>query len=465
MFTTLENFLRNTKVLQKIYYSLPLPIMALVLNLRAIPLVKMRYSRNTFDYLDNLMERDQWTYDKLMAFVEEELSNIIGVSKGIPYYKKVAENAVSIKDFPILGRESVKRDYSSLVNPQSKSLINLFTSGSSGSGLPIFYDKETYINNWAYGMKHFKWAGVNPRDWRVSFFGSRIIPAEREIPPFWIKNYFEHQYMLSIFHLSDKNAEHYVKFLDDHQGVALEGFPTVLFLIAHYVKSIKGRLKFKAIFSTGEPLYPFMRKEIEEAFGAKVYDCYAMTEWAGLILECEKGGYHLMLDCGYLEVLREDNTPASKGEEGDFVWTGLTNSSMPFIRYKIGDRGILEDRSCQCGRPYPLVKPTITRDSDYIISPDGKILSPRAINQVLKDKISFKACQFIQHSRDKILLRIVPDRTHDFMKELSEVKKNLNEFLNDNVTIEEEIADEPIQRGNHGKIPLIISTIKLPSIK
>ena len=194
-----------------------------------------------------------------------------------------------------------------------------------------------------------------------------------------------------------------------------------------------------------------MRKEIEEAFGAKIYDSYGMTEWAGFILECEKGGYHVLTDYGYLEILKDSGEPVGKGEEGYLVWTGFINKAMPFIRYKIGDKGIWQEGGCSCGRPFPLIKPTLTRDSDYLMSRSGRLLSPRAINQVLKDKVSFKACQFIQENDDKIIVRVVPDMSKNFKKELEGVKKALSEMVGDGVFIVEEVAKEPLRRGSQGK--------------
>ncbi|MEW6600035.1 MAG: hypothetical protein AB1499_03605 [Nitrospirota bacterium] len=451
--------MRNTKSLQNIYYSMPEPLMGLIMNLRALPLVKLRYSRETFKLLDKLMERDIWTYEKLESYVQEQLQNIIDLAKEIPFYRKYAETAQSIKAFPVLIRDMVKKDYPLIINGRGKNLIKFFTSGSSGSGLPTFYDRDAYVLNWAYGFKHFLWAGVHPRDWRISFFGSRIFPTEKKSPPFWMKNHFEHQYFMSIFHISDENAHHYVNFLSEHQGMILEGFPTVLYLIARYVKAIKGKLTFKVVLSTGEPLFPHFRQEIEEAFGSKAYDSYGMTEWSGLILECEKGGYHALLDCGYLEILRANGEAADIGEEGYLTWTGFTNKAMPFIRYRIGDKGKWEDHKCTCGRPYPLVKPTITRDSDYLITPDGRLLSPRAVNQVLKDKISFKACQFVQENKNEVIIRVVPDKTKDFRRDLENAKYALGKILGQDLLITEKIADEPVRRGTQGKIPLIISKI------
>jgi phenylacetate-CoA ligase len=434
--------------------------MQLLLNLRAIPLVKLRYSKDMFRYLDGLMLRDSWSYEELMDFVKKEVSHIMKTSKMVPYYKGFSRNGSSIESFPVLSRTTVKSEYSSLINEHRKPELKLFTSGSTGSGLPVFYDHETYMINWAYRMKQLKWAKVDPREWRITFFGSRVVPLQNDSPPFWMTNHPEHQYMASIFHISDKNATHYVKFLENHQGLVVEGFPTVLYMISQYIRSLKGKLHFKAVFSTGEPLYQYMRESIEDAFGAKVFDCYGMTECAGLILECEKGGHHVMLDYGYLEILRENGEQADIGEEGYMTWTGLINKVMPFIRYRIGDRGIWEHAKCPCGRPYPLVKPTITRDSDYLVTSSGRLLSPRAVNQVLKDKVSFKACQFIQEKTDEIVIRIVPDASGSVNREISEVRRELEKMVGRGVVIGELIEKEPLRRGSQGKIPLIVSHIK-----
>ena len=465
MLAFIENLMRNTKALQKIYYSIPLPLMAVALNLRAYPLSRLRYSKETFKHLDVLMERDTWNREKLRSFVEEQQEIIRKTSESIPFYEKIAKKSSSINDFPILTREEVKRHSSDMVTTNKESLIKVFTSGSSGSGLTVYYNNDTYLLYWAYMMKHKLWANVNPRDWRLTFFGARVVPLERNTTPFWIKNIFDKQYLISIFHISDDNSAHYIKFLEDHQGMVLEGFPTVLYLIARYVKALKGKLEFSAVFSTGEPIYPFMKKEMEEAFGCKVYDSYGMTELGGFIYECEEGGYHVLTDYGSLEIIRENGDRADINEEGYFVWTGFINKAMPFIRYKIGDKGMWKEGECLCGRAYPLVKPTITRDSDYLETPGGKLLSPRAVNQVLKDKVSFKACQFIQISCNEVVVRIVPDNSGEFREDLDNVKKAIKSMMGEGISVDEEIADAPLRRGNQGKIPLIISKTTLDNIR
>lgn len=464
MIAQLENMMRNVKSLRRFYYSLPVPVMRVLLNLRAYPLVRMRYAKETFLWLDKLLERDEFTSEQLDDFVEEQISKITEIAKSIPYYQNYLNNDQTLKTLPVLTRESVRKNYEHLLNRQRKSLVRVFTSGSSGSGVPVYYDREAYLLNWAYLMKQRIWAKVDPRELRITFYGARIITPARDKPPFWIKNHLENQYLMSIFHFSEKYAPHYIRFLEKKQGLVLEGFASVLYLVAQYVKELKGQLQFKAIFSTGEPMYPFMRKEVEEAFGAKVYDSYGMTEWAGLILECEKGGYHVLTDYGRLEILDEENVSVPVNEEGYMTWTGFTNAAMPFIRYKIGDKGIWKRGACSCGKPYPLVQPTITRVSDFVITPSGKVLSPRAINQVLKDKVTFKACQFIQNSQSELIVRVVPDKAADYRAELDELKRSVAAIVGDDVIVEEEIADQPIRRGTQGKIPFIISKVNYENL-
>jgi phenylacetate-CoA ligase len=112
--------------------------------------------------------------------------------------------------------------------------------------------------------------------------------------------------------------------------------------------------------------------------------------------------------------------------------------------------------TCPCGRPFPLVSPTITRDSDYLLTADGRIFSPRAINQVLKNKTSFKACQFIQYDLRNLEIRVVPaDRSAG--KEAEAVRKSLQGMLGTGLAVTVCFADEPYQRAS-GKIPLIVST-------
>ena len=166
-----------------------------------------------------------------------------------------------------------------------------------------------------------------------------------------------------------------------------------------------------------------------------------MTEYCGLIHECEQRQMHLVPEFGFLEILDDNDEPVGPDEEGYFVWTGFLNEAMPLIRYRIGDRGKwLGGSPCACGRAFPLVVPTITRESDILTCPDGRLFSPRALNQLLKQSTSFRFCQFIQRRRERVVVRVVPGDTNQALAEMMAVRAQLQNLLGSSVEVTAELA-------------------------
>jgi phenylacetate-CoA ligase len=260
---------------------------------------------------------------------------------------------------------------------------------------------------------------------------------------------------MSIFHLSQQTAPDYIACLRRHSGEMLEAFPSVLGIVADLLLERGETVPMRAVFTDGEPLYPFLRERIEQAFQTRVYDTYGNTELCGLIQQCQLGRMHLAPEFGYLEILDANHQPVAPGEEGYFVWTALINDVMPLIRYRIGDRGCWQSAEpCGCGMPFPSVIPTITRDSDLLRCPDGRILSPRTVNQLLKFSSSFRFCQFVQAEPDRVIVRAVANNSQS-SEELAAVRHGLQKLVGAQMSVDTELAAEPIMRAG-GKIPLIV---------
>jgi phenylacetate-CoA ligase len=265
---------------------------------------------------------------------------------------------------------------------------------------------------------------------------------------------------MSIYHLSRDTAPDYIRCLSKRSDEVLEGFPSALGILADFILELGERVPMRVVFTDGEPLYPFLRTKIEKAFGTRVFNCYGNTEACGLIQECEHGSMHLIPDYGYLEILDDANRLVSDpGVEGFFVWTGFINDTMPLIRYRIGDRGCWgAQEPCVCGRTFSIVVPTITRESDLLRCPDGRIFSPRSVNQLLKQATSFRFCQFVQTESEHIIVRAVATKGKG-PQELSVVRDQLQKLLGGQVRITAELADAPLVRAG-GKIPLIVQRVK-----
>jgi phenylacetate-CoA ligase len=362
-----------------------------------------------------------------------------------------------LRRYPILTREVVRQNSDRLISGAlpTHECIRVGTTGTTGASLNVAYSEPVARRHWAFRMRQWAWAGVKARTPRVTLFGSRVVPPEREEPPFWTNNYLERQMLMSIFHLSETNAPHYIAFLRRNKGKVLEGFPSVLAILADFVLRTGTTIPMRAIFTDGEPLYPFLRENIEKAFGAIAFDLYGNTEYAGLLTQCEKGQMHAVPDYAYLEILNENDQPVKHDEEGYLVWTGFINDAMPLIRYRIGDRGCWQpQQSCSCGRQFPVVRPTITRDSDTLRCPDGRLFSPRALNQSLKGATALRFCQLVHERPGHLLIRGVASQPSAY-DDLMGIQENLQKILGPGFTVTSTLVDAPIVRAG-GKIPLII---------
>jgi phenylacetate-CoA ligase len=452
----------NSAALQRAYDRMPYSVQNFLTSARGWFLTRNRYAPRMFSLLRELRSHERWTTEEINAFQLAAIRKIIKHARttsafyaGYPEFN--IRSSADLARFPVLTRESVRENGDQIASRavQSAERIRVGTTGTTGASLQVTYSEPVARRHWAFRMRQWAWAGVKARTPRVTFFGSRVVPPERTAPPFWTHNFLERQTLASIFHLSESNASHYLEFLRQNSGKVLEGFPSVLAILADFILKTGEAVPMRAVFTDGEPLYPFLRENIEKAFATRAYDLYGNTEYAGLIHECEHGQMHAIPEYAFLEILDSEDRPVGPGEEGYFVWTSFVNDAMPLIRYRIGDRGCWQaDGPCACGRSFPLVVPTITRDSDTLRCPDGRLFSPRALNQCLKGATSLRFCQLLHERPGHVLIRGVAS-SPDSYADLMEIQKLLQKVLGPQFFVTATLADAPIVRAG-GKIPLII---------
>ena len=452
----------NGAALQRAYDRMPYSVQNFLTSARGWFLTRNRYAPRMFSLLRELRGHEHWTGEQIDAFQLQAIRKVVTHARATsPFYADYPEielrTAADLARFPVLTRELVRENghrlASTAVQPAER--IKVGTTGTTGASLQVTYSEPVARRHWAFRMRQWAWAGVKTRTPRVTFFGSRVVPPERTEPPFWTQNFLERQTLASIFHLSESNACHYLEFLRQNSGKVLEGFPSVLAILADFVLKTGEPIPMRAVFTDGEPLYSFLRENIEKAFTTRAYDLYGNTEYAGLIHECERGQMHAIPEYAFLEILDTEDRPVGPGEEGYFVWTSFVNDAMPLIRYRIGDRGCWQSTGpCSCGRSFPLVVPTITRDSDTLRCPDGRLFSPRALNQCLKGATSLRFCQLLHERAGHVLIRGVAS-SPDSYADLMEIQKRLQKVLGQQFFVTATLADAPIVRAG-GKIPLII---------
>ena len=136
-----------------------------------------------------------------------------------------------------------------------------------------------------------------------------------------------------------------LRYLIEHQATVLFATPTYALHMAEVAATQKVNIRDSAIRSiivAGEPggNIRSTRKLIEEAWGARVFDHYGMTEVGPIAIEMHDDPGHLWIngDAFYAEVLQlGSDVPTSPNEEGELVLTNLGRVGSPAIRYRTGD--------------------------------------------------------------------------------------------------------------------------------
>jgi phenylacetate-CoA ligase len=135
-----------------------------------------------------------------------------------------------------------------------------------------------------------------------------------------------------------------------------------------------------------EPWTEEMREKIEELFDINAYNIYGLTEIAGpgVAYECPaKAGMHVNEDHVIAEILDpETDEPLPYGERGELVFTTITKTGMPMIRYRTHDLCTLTEEKCSCGRTHVRMGRIMGRTDDMLVI-RGVNVFPSQIETVL----------------------------------------------------------------------------------
>jgi phenylacetate-CoA ligase len=82
-------------------------------------------------------------------------------------------------------------------------------------------------------------------------------------------------------------------------------------------------------------------------------------------------------------VIGPDGSPVPSGTQGELVVTGLDLTSMPLIRYKMGDIAAAVAGPCECGRGLGLSTRVQGRTAHVIRGPDGVLITTPVITNLI----------------------------------------------------------------------------------
>ncbi len=458
-------------MLQDLYNNSPYFIQRLLLNLHAAKIHKERYGNKFKHVFSNLEKTQYFSQDQIIEYQTNKFLSIVKHAyKTVPYYKKLfnlhgikltdIQSLEDAKIIPLLTKNDIKNNFNDLISSKftKKELVMGGTSGTTGTPLKVLWDKNTCTYTNAVDWRQKSWAGVSYGDKIAQLLGRPIVSTKRKKKPFWQMDHIHNQLWMSSFHLSDENITHYVDKLSSYKPVAIEGYPSTLYILSEYLNRNNLVLPMKAAFSSSETLLPFQKKEIMKAFSCNLFDFYGLAERVVFATECEfHDGKHLNFEYGYTEIVDDAGHKVENGEKGYLVSTSLQNYGMPIIRYKTTDITQFKSGTCKCGRHMTKIENITTKAEDIVVTPEGKMISASILTHPFKMVNGIAKSQIIQDKLNHITLKLVTDKRFNSREE-SSLLENLRYRLGDKIDIKIEHVND-IPRTKSGKFRWVISKV------
>jgi phenylacetate-CoA ligase len=454
------------------YWNSPYFLKNWMASLNSFKLDRQRYGSEFEQILEQIAEHDKWSPEQFREHQRKELCLLIQhAAVNVPCYRRIFQKTgvdpksikgpEDLKRLPILDKEVARANQTDMVDElldASKLIINS-TSGTTGMPLELY--RDVWLNSAAFAYLDARWrnvAGMRRRINRsVTIGGHLVADPARTKPPFWLHNRRWDQLYMSSYHLSPRYLGYYVEELRRFKADYIEGYPSSVYAIAKYIvdNNIEP-IEFKGCFTTAETLFDYHREAIKKAFACRTYNQYGCGEMAVFAAECSAGAMHLSPEFGIVEVVDDNDQPVPVGQTGHLICTGLINRVQPFIRYRIGDIGVLKDGGCSCRSSLPVLDRIEGRMGSMLITRDGRKIGAPGLTLLFHHVKGVAETQIVQEDYDLFRVRLVPAEGYGDT-DGQKIVANLAERLGD-VEIHLELTDK-IERTKSGKFMAVVCNL------
>ena len=279
----------------------------------------------------------------------------------VPYYRdlfrakafdpaRIRSDERFLADLPFLtkdilreqGRRLVSEEYADKVEREQK------TGSSTGLAATVFYDAVSLDWTAAQNVLVLEWGGKRRTD-REAHLSTRFADTRRpRYPEMEAKKCFAlNRYNIYTDGFDDCSQEKLLRDLRSARARVVQGHPSSLYALSRYLhrQGRKVHGLFEIFVSTGEMLTGVQRELIEDMLGVRISNRYGACEFGVMAQELSSGPRGEMLVSDSMvwpECAQFDGGP---GGAGELVFTGLRNRCMPLVRYRMGDVGVLCERS------------------------------------------------------------------------------------------------------------------------
>lgn len=329
------------------------------------------------------------------------------------------------------------------------------TSGSGGEPFIFAKDKDCHALSWANNIDCFGWHGIDfNKSMQARFYGIPLDFIDNKKERF--KDLLSNRHRFPIFDLSDKVLEGVLQKFRSKKFDYINGYTSSIVLFAKFLKGKGIVLKqvcptLKVCVVTSEMLFDSDKELLEKQLGIPVVNEYGASELDLIAFQNPKDEWQINNKTLFVEILDENDNILPNGTEGRIVITSLYNKAHPFIRYDIGDIGIIDEKSTAS---HQILKKLIGRTNDVAILPSGKktpgLTFYYVTKTIIEDDGNVKEFIVRQVQKDKFEVDYVSDRALT-PSQISDIEDAISRYLEPNLHFSFE-RKSSLSRNNRGKL-------------
>lgn len=412
---------------------------------------------------------------KIVAFSEKEHDLFLQNKKLEIVYFHLQNNAfykdlagmttfTNWEELPVLNKKNLQKPLLERLS-EGYSAKNSYVNKTSGSsGTPFIFAKDKYCHamTWASNIYRFGWYGIDfNTSYQARFYGIPMDFIGNKKERF--KDFLSHRYRFSIFDLSDEILEGFLNHFRTKKFDYINGYTSSIVLFAKFLQKRNIILitvcpTLKVCMVTSEMLFEEDKLLLEKQFGIPIVNEYGASELDLIAFQNKAGEWQVNSETLFVEILDDNNKAVPNGTSGRIVITSLFNKAHPFIRYDIGDIGILDEKSTL---QKPILKKLIGRTNDVAILPSGK-KSPGltfyyVTKSIIEDDGNVKEFVIKQTKIDTFEIEYVSE-TKLNLAQIEKIEKAIALYLEPNLKFSF-LRKKSLERSNRGKLKQFKSMI------
>ena len=240
------------------------------------------------------------------------------------------------------------------------------TSGTTGNPMQILWDQNDYFSS---TMNHWKY--------RNQFFGimpaSRVCASAKTTPGNMLYYIKGNKLTFCIKRMNWETVPQIIEAINEFQPEWLYLQNSILYILIYVANKLGMKLpdSIRYIEYLGEPICSYYREQIEKMLTVPTSNMYGCVETNGISYECRCGQNHIIPENVHVELVDLSGASVKEGETGYVCVTGLHNTAMPMLRYRLNDLASMDySGNCPCGNPNPTIQIKAARMPEFLLLDD-----------------------------------------------------------------------------------------------